>query len=101
MGQQVINAFRDDDTFFQPVRQLAAGVIADFQTELAKTNKSLVTWARTFDKALAEDAAKIVRQIAASTHRVPRVRIPRETTEFLDALEAYLYDGNETLFGRM
>jgi hypothetical protein len=101
VGQLSIQAIKESDHPFEPLRNLAWSVATYAQAQFAEVGRSAVSMATSFDRELAEDAARMGQLFAASATSLPQipslpqVRVSPAMRAELDALKSYLYgDGS-------
>jgi len=97
VGQLSIQAIKESDHLFEPLRNLAWSVATYAQAQFAEVGRLAVSMATSFDRALAEDAARTVQQLAASAPSLPQINVSPAMRAELDALKSYYY-GDKSLF---
>jgi hypothetical protein len=103
VGQLSIQAIKESDHLFEPLRNLAWSVSTYAQAQFAEVGRSAVSMATSFDRALADDSARTVRLIADSASSLPRmpslpqINVSPAMRAELDALRSYYY-GDKSLF---
>ena len=78
-----------NDHLFNPLRKLAVDTIESFQKPLVEAGRLALAHQRAYERTLAQQAAGLVKEIAASAPRMPGIQISRNTKAELEALEAY------------
>jgi hypothetical protein len=96
-GQLTIQAIKESDHLFEPLRNLAWSVTTYAQAQFAEVGRLAVSMATSFDRALAEDAARTVQQFAASAPSLPQISVSTPRWAEVAALQSYLY-GDKRLF---
>lgn len=97
VGQLSIQAIKESDHLFEPLRNLVWSVSTYAQAQFAEVGRSAVSMATSFDRALADDSARTVRLITDSASSLPQINVSPAMRTELDAFKSYYY-GDKSVF---